>query len=205
MMKIHELQTLPVAPESDEALIDRALAGDEWAFTYLYRAHRDRVRALVRRDSGNPDETEDMVQMVFIKAFLGLADFRGQAAFTTWLTRIALNECANYVRSLKRRKTWLREVEDAAPAIQARWLPAAGEDPETAMVRKERSEIVRRSIRALPERHREAVCLHYLMERTYDEIAEELQVPMGTLKVWLYRGRHGVRRQVERLGMTGSS
>lgn len=200
-----ECRNLAVTPESDAELIARALSGDEWAYTYLYRAHRDRVRALVRRDSENPDETEDLVQMVFIKAFLGLADFRGQAAFTTWLTRIALNECTNYVRSLKRRKTWLSEIEDAVPAIQARWLPAAGEDPETAMVRKERREIVKRSINALPERHREAVCLHYLMDRSYDEIAEQLQVPMGTLKVWMYRGRQGLRREVERKGMASRS
>lgn len=200
-----EYATLQCTPESDAELIARALSGDEWAYTYLYRAHRDRVRALVRRDSENPDETEDLVQMVFIKAFLGLADFRGQAAFTTWLTRIALNECTNYVRSLKRRKTWLGEIEDAVPAIQTRWLPAAGEDPETAMVRKERREIVKRSIRALPGRHREAVRLHYLMDRSYDEIAEQLQVPMGTLKVWMYRGRQGLRREVERQGMARSS
>ena len=99
----------------------------------------------------------------------------------------------------------MREIEDAAPGIQARWLPAACEDPETAMVRKERGEIVMRSINALPESHREAVSLHYLMDRSYDEIAEVLQVPMGTLKVWLHRGRHGLRREVERLGVTGSS
>lgn len=200
-----EYATLQCTPESDAELIDRALSGDEWAFTYLYRAHRDRVRALVRRDSENPDETENLVQTVFIKAFLGLANFRGQAAFTTWLTRIALNECTNYIRSSKRRKTWMREIEDALPAIQARWLPATGEDPESAMVRKERREIVKRSIRALPERHREAVCLHYLMDRSYDEIARQLQVPLGTLKVWMYRGRQGLRREVERQGMARSS
>ena len=200
-----ECRNLDVTPESDAALIDRALAGDEWAYTYLYRAHRDRVRALVHRCATNADETEDLVQVVFIKAFLGLADFRGQAAFTTWLTRIALNECTNYVRSLNRRKTWLSEIEDAAPGIQARWLPAAGEDPETAMVRKERGEIVMRSINALPESHREAVSLHYLMDRSYDEIAEQLQVPMGTLKVWMYRGRQGLRREVERQGMARNS
>ena len=205
MEKKTEYRTLRCAPEPDEALIDRAIAGDDMAFLILFRRHRDRVRALVHRCATNADETEDLVQMVFIKAFLGLADFRGHAAFTTWLTRIALNECTNYSRSLKRRTTWMREVEDAAPAIQTRWLPAADEDPETALVRKERGEIVRRSIGALPERHREAVFLYYLMERSYDEIAEQLQVPMGTLKVWLYRGRHGLRREVERLGMTGDS
>lgn len=200
-----ECRSLPVAPESDASVIDRAIAGDDVAFQVLFRRHRDRVRALVYRCARNADEAEDLVQMVFIKAFLGLADFRGQAAFTTWLTRIALNECTNYLRSLKKRKIWLSEIEDAVPAIQARWLPAAGEDPETAMVLKERREIVKRSIRALPERHRDAVCLHYLMDRSYDEIAEQLQVPMGTLKVWMYRGRHGLRREVERQGLARSS
>ena len=200
-----EYRTLPVAPESDAAVIDRAIAGDDVAFQILFRRHRDRVRALVHRCARNADEAEDLVQMVFIKAFLGLAGFRGNAAFTTWLTRIALNECTNYLRSLKKRKIWLSEVEDAVPALRARWLPAADQDPETALVRKERREIVARSIRALPERHREAVCLHYLMERSYDEIVEQLQVPAGTLKVWLYRGRQGLRREIERLGTTGSS
>lgn len=200
-----EYRTLHCAPESDDALIDRAIAGDDVAFQVLFRRHCDRVRALVHRCARNADETEDLVQMVFIKAFLGLAGFRGHAAFTTWLTRIAMNECTNYLRTLKRRKIWLREVEDAVPALRARWRPASDEDPESAMVRKERRGIVMRSIRALPERHREAVCLHYLMERSYEEIVEQLQVPMGTLKVWLYRGRHGLRREVERLGMTGSS
>ena len=200
-----EYKNLHVAPESDAAVIDRAIAGDDVAFQVLFRRHRDRVRALVHRCARNADEAEDLVQMVFIKAFLGLAGFRGNAAFTTWLTRIAMNECTNYLRSLKKRKIWLSEVEDAVPALRARWLPAPDQDPETALVRKERREIVARSIRTLPERHREAVCLHYLMERSYDEIVEQLQVPAGTLKVWLYRGRHGLKREVERMGITGSS
>ncbi len=200
-----EYKNLHVAPESDAAVIDRAIAGDDLAFQVLFRRHRDRVHALVHRCARNADEAEDLVQMVFIKAFLGLAGFRGNAAFTTWLTRIAMNECTNYLRSLKKRKIWLSEVEDAVPALQARWLPVPAQDPETALVRKERREIVARSIRTLPERHREAICLHYLMERSYDEIVEQLQVPAGTLKVWLYRGRHGLKREVERLGVTGSS
>lgn len=205
MKRKTEYRTLPVAPESDEALIDRALAGDDVAFLVLFRRHRDRVRALVHRCARNADEAEDLVQMVFIKAFLGLAGFRGNAAFTTWLTRIAMNECTNYLRSLKKRKIWLSEVEHAVPALQARWLPAPHQDPETAMARKEHREIVARSIGALPERHREAVSLHYLMERSYDEIVEQLEVPAGTLKVWLHRGRQGLKREIERMGITGSS
>ena len=70
-------RTLPVAPESDAAVIDRAIAGDDLAFQVLFRRHRDRVRALVHRCARNADEAEDLVQMVFIKAFLGLAGFRG--------------------------------------------------------------------------------------------------------------------------------
>ncbi len=202
--KNSEYKTLQCAHESDATLIDRALAGDEWAYTYLYRAHRDRVRALVHRSARNADETEDLVQLVFIKAFQGLAGFRGQAAFSTWLTRIAMNVCTSHSLSMRKRKNWLSEVEDAAPALQARWRPTTHEDPEAVMVRKERRQIVMQSIGALPERHREAVWLHYVGERSYHEIVEQLQVPMGTLKVWLYRGRHRLRGEVERLGMTGS-
>ena len=203
-VKKSEYKTLQCAHESDATLIERALAGDEWAYTYLYRAHRDRVRALVHRSARNADETEDLVQLVFIKAFQGLAGFRGQAAFSTWLTRIAMNVRTSYSRSLRKRKNWLNEVEDAAPALHARWRPVPHEDPEAVMVRKERREIVMQSIQALPGRHREAVWLHYVGERTYHEIVEELQVPIGTLKVWLYRGRHQLRRDVERLGMARS-
>ncbi len=204
MKKKSEFQTLHCAPEPDATLIDRAVAGDDWAYQVLFRRHRDRVRALVHRCARNADETEDLVQLVFIKAFQGLAGFRGQAAFSTWLTRIAMNVCTSYSRSLRKRKNWLSEVEDAAPALQARWRPATHEDPEAVMVRKERRQIVMRSIGALPERHREAVWLHYVGERSYHEIVEELQVPIGTLKVWLYRGRHQLRREVERLGMAVS-
>ena len=160
---------------------------------------------LVHRCAGNADEAEDLVQLVFIKAFLGLAGFRGQAAFTTWLTRIAMNVCTNHLRFLKNRKNLLSEVNDAIPALQARWRASPDEDPEAVLARKERRRIVIDGIRALPERQREAVSLHYLMERSYDEIVEQLQVPKGTLKVWLYRGRHGLRREVERRGMTRST
>lgn len=200
-----ELMTLQCAPESDATLIDRAVGGDEWAYQVLFRRHRDRVRALVHRCASNVDEAEDLVQLVFIKTFLGLPGFRGQAAFTTWLTRIAMNVCTNYLRSLNKRRVWLSEVKDAVPALQARWRASPDEGPEAVMARRERRRTVIECIRALPERQREAVSLHYLMERSYDEIVEQLQVPMGTLKVWLYRGRHGLRREVERLGMTGSS
>ena len=203
--KKSEFLPLQCSPESDAALIDRAVAGDEWAYQVLFRRHRDRVRALVHRCAGNVDEAEDLVQLVFIKAFLGLPGFRGQAAFTTWLTRIAMNVCTNYLRSLKKRRVWLSEVNDAEPALQARWRASPDEGPDAVLARKERRRIVIEGIRALPERQREAVSLHYLMERSYDEIVEQLQVPMGTLKVWLYRGRHELRREVERLGVTRCS
>ena len=202
--KKNDPETLQCAPESDAALIDRALAGDDGAFEVLYRTHRDRVRAIVHRCTRKGDETEDLVQVVFMKAFQGLANFRGQATFSTWLTRIALNVCTSYLRTRRTQRNWLDEVDDAVPALQARWRPAPHEDPEAVMVRKERREIVMQSIQALPDRQREAVWLHYVRERSYHEIVEELQVPVGTLKIWLYRGRHRLRGEVERLGVTGS-
>ena len=106
-----------------------------------------------------------------------------------------MNVCTNYLRSLKKRRVWLSEVNDAESALQARWRASPDEGPEAVLARKERRQIVIDGIRALPERQREAIFLHYLMERSYNEIVEQLQVPMGTLKVWLYRGRHELRRE----------
>ena len=182
---------------TEQGLIERALAGDGSAFEALYWRHRPRVRATVARFVRHPDEAEDLVQVVFMKAFLGLMGFRGQSAFATWLTRIALNACTSHLRTERARKNRLDE---------AAGLPPNGrevEDPEAAAVRRERRALVLRGIRSLPAPHQEAMWLHYVQERSYHEIVEELQVPLGTVKVWLYRARNQLREALEKMGVGG--
>lgn len=194
----HKDRTFQRASETDTTLIDQARTGDEEAFEALYKAHHDRVHAMVARCTGYEEETEDLVQVTFMKAFQGLPHFRGASTFSSWLIRIALNVCATHLRTKGTQRNRLNEVERSAPVLQTWWNPTPHEDPEKMMLRKERRELVRQGIRALPTPHREAIWLHYIKERSYHEITEELQVPMGTVKIWLYRGRHQLRGKFER-------
>ena len=186
-------------PGTEQGLIEQALAGDGLAFEALYWRHHPRVRATVARFVRYPDEAEDLVQVVFMKAFMGLMGFRGQSAFSTWLTRIALNACTSHLRTKQARKNRLDEVERLPPDVRGREV----ENPEAATMRRERRALVRRGIRSLPAPHQEAMWLHYVQERSYHEIVEELQVPLGTVKVWLYRARNQLRGELEKMGVGG--
>lgn len=176
-------------PSVDEReTIDRALTGDESAYRRLYRTHRDRIAATIAQRTKDPDDVDDLVQMSFIRAFGALSRFRGDAAFSTWLTRIALNVCITHHQG---RRTFLPEsaLEDA---------PAVGRHatPEDELVRKERWNAVVAGIDELPPRYRSVMRLHYVEDRPYPELVERLGVPPGTLKTWLHRGRRLVRESL---------
>ena len=197
----HRSGTLEPPDEAEYTLIHRAAAGDEEAFEVLYRIHRPRVHATVARFLRNGDEVADLVQLTFMKAFQGLVGFRGQSAFSTWLTRIALNLCTTHLRTRRAQRNCLDEVARSITGSLNWWAPAPYENPEAAAAQKECRDLVRQGIRALPAKHREAIWLHYVKERSYHEITEELRVPLGTVKVWLYRGRNQLRDAFERMGI----
>ena len=187
----------------DTALIHRALAGDEGAFETLYRSHSGRVLAVVNRCAGDGDDRDDLVQVTFMKAFQALPGFRGQSAFSTWLTRIALNVCTSHLRARRVRENLHNDPGGFGLDLYPPWNPAIRDDPETEMIRKERRALVRRGIRALPSPLRKAVWLRYVQDKSYREITEALQVPMGTVKIWLYRGRHCLKGEFQKLGVSG--
>lgn len=163
--------------------IRKALEGDEKAFEILYKNHRQRVYAVVARRTQNQDEVEDLVQVAFIRAFQGLPAFRGEAAFSTWLTRIAMNVCVSHYHSRRVYDTRLNTYREGTAGF-----PRV-EDPEMALLRKEARSMVINGIESLPTRYRNAMWLRYVEGKSYDEIGSQLQVPMGTVKTWLYRGR----------------
>ena len=187
----------------DTALIHRALAGDEGAFESLYRSHSGRVFAVVNRCAGDGDDRDDLVQTTFVKAFQALPGFRGQSAFSTWLTRITINVCTSHLRARQVRENLHNGVGGFGLDLCPPWSPVIRDDPETEMVRKERRALVRRGIRTLPLPLRRAVWLRYVQEKSYREITEALQVPMGTVKIWLYRGRHCLKGEFQKLGVSG--
>ena len=189
--------------DEETKLIKRALAGDQSAFSNLYDTYRTNVVSVVRRRANDPDVVDDLIQQTFIRAFRSLPRFRGDSAFGTWITRIAINVCLSHRRSEKIRKDWMELLEDLEYAKAAICDSSRWETPEDVVQRNERRDIVIRGINKLPERYRKAMLMRYVNDWSYEEITQALQVPMGTVKTWLNRARHQLGRDFRRLGPQG--
>lgn len=178
-----------MSPVKEEEWIRRTLAGDSSAFGRLYEAYRARIRAVILVRTRSWEDAEDLVQVTFMRAFVALGGFRGEAAFFSWLMQIARNVCSTHLRLKRVRQAMMEEIEQCASASLEGWASAQVEDPEEVLYRKQCRELLGASIEGLPALYRKAVHLRYMEERSYLEIAGTLRVPMGTVKTWLYRGR----------------
>lgn len=174
----------------EEGLIRRAQQGDTAAFELLMNRHAPFVYNLALRTVGDPQEAEDMAQETFIRAWRTLPQFRRQAQFTTWLYRIAVNLCYNRLPGLK------AEVAALDPAEAADW---GGERPtvEGLVVTAEMQGRVQAALDSLPESYRLLLSLRHLQEMSYAEIAETMQMPLGTVKTGIFRGRALLREALE--------
>lgn len=166
---------------SESELIVRAQRGDERAFEELVRAHQRYVFNLAYRVLGDYNEAEDVAQEAFVRAWRGLPGFRGEARFTTWLYRIVSNLCVNRVPRLR------RDLEQTEPLHETMASP----DPTPADLfdGEERRAFLHGQLGRLPEKYRLVLTLRYLHGFSYAEIADVLQLPLGTVKTHLYRGR----------------
>jgi RNA polymerase sigma-70 factor (ECF subfamily) len=174
--------------DPDLALVRAAAGGDEDAFAELVRRHQRRVFNLARALTGNEDEAEDLAQETFIRAFRGLARFRGDSAFTTWLYRITVN----VFRSGRSRKSlWSRlwsvepERRHVGPAD-----PSPAADLEADLVRRD---LIDKALAEVPPDLRLAVTLRDIEGLEYREIAEVTGVPIGTVMSRIFRGRQRLR------------
>ena len=184
-----------MAPTDEKCLIRRTLNGDQNAFGHLYRVHLPRVYATVMGQIRNPDDIEDLVQLTFMRAFTALNTFRGESAFSTWLTRIALNTCLSHRRVLERRRLWQARTPESD--IVAAYGPGQCPDPEADLHQKEQIARVRQCIRTLPKPYRQAAWLRYVKDQSYAEMTQTLQTPVGTVKTWLYRARQHLKAGLE--------
>lgn len=171
---------------ADEELVRLAADGDKQAFAELVRRHQGKVRGLLLRLSANPSVADDLAQEVFLRAYRGLVGFEGRARFSTWLYRIAYNVFLNH-------RTRGRSF-DALP-VGFESLAAAPEDEHSAARCDMRRDLAA-AIAELPERYRVVVTLYYLQDVSYPEIAEVLDVPLGTVKTHLHRAKKLLRKQL---------
>jgi len=171
----------------DSEVIERATAGDREAFSRLVVMHEAKVRALLLRLSSDTTVSDDLAQEVFMRAYRGLVGFRGHSSFGTWLYRITYNVFLNH-RSRSKRFSALPEDYD---------VRAAAPEDALSVPRVDLRRDLRHAIGALPDRYRAVVVLYYLQEVTYPEIAEILDLPLGTVKTHLHRAKRILRRHMD--------
>lgn len=182
----------------ERALIERARAGDQDAFGVLVRLHQRQVYQLALRMLRDTEDATEAAQEVFLAAWQGLQGFRGDARFATWLYRIAYNYCLKAAEHRRRDATARAELaaESAHMHSPASALAARhAQDAEQAM-----RETIRGEIANLPPKYRAALVLRHLQDLSYEEMAEVMRVPIGTVKTHLFRARALLRERLEGLG-----
>ena len=178
--------------EGDQQLVERVQKGDNRAFDVLVLKYQHRIYSLVTRFIRDPDEVQDVVQEAFIKAYRALPGFRGESAFFTWLYRIAINTAKNYLVSRARRPPGADvDVEDAEQLESGAALrDLAG--PENQLMTEQLRAVIDKAIRALPEDLRTALTLREFEGLSYEEIAEVMRCPVGTVRSRIFRAREAV-------------
>jgi RNA polymerase sigma-70 factor (ECF subfamily) len=182
------------ADPSDEELVRRFRAGREEAFVALVERHERRVYNLAFRMLGKAEDARDATQDAFLSCFRKLSSFRGDAAFSTWLHRIAVNACYDSLRKRARTPVVSAEAPEPAPSPDHADRAAAAADVQQALL-------------AVPDEFRVVLVMHDAQDLPLEEIAGILQIPLGTVKSRLHRGRVALGRALTRepQGVPGSS
>ena len=171
--------------QGDRDLVIAASKGDVEAFAKLVGDYSSLVYRVALRLLGNDDDAQDASQEVWVRVWRNISRFRGESAFSTWLYRITVNTCLSIQQKQSRRDE--RELGDEVPYISE--PPGGDADPEAAALNAERREELQDALKHLRADHRAALVLRHMEGLSYAEIAEVLQVPNGTAKGWVSRGR----------------
>lgn len=181
----------------DFFLVESALAGNEKAFAKLMSRYKDAIYFMLLKMVNNKNDAEDLTLEAFGKAFKNLQQYSPNYAFSTWLFKIATNNCIDFLR--KRRGVYVsiennQENGDNDPPIKLR---SADPNPEEKMIRIQKAILMRRIVHKLKPRYRILVELRYFREYSYEEIAAELNLPLGTVKAQLFRAREMLFKMIE--------
>jgi RNA polymerase sigma-70 factor (ECF subfamily) len=180
---------------TDEQLVERALAGDGDAFGEVVRRWERKIYALAYAITGSVEEARDAAQETFIAAYRNLQGFRGEAKVSSWLHRIAVNQCITRQRRARVRAETAFDEEAAGDFLLS---TPSNDSPARATESRQRAEAVRRAVASLPHELREVVLMKEFEELTFQEIADALQIPLSTVKSRLYTALKQLRLRLER-------
>jgi len=183
----------------DQMLVERVQKGDKAAFDLLIRKYQHRIVSLVSRYVSDQAEALDVAQEAFIKAYRAIGNFRGDSAFYTWLYRIAINTAKNWLVAARRRPISL----DIDPGDSEGFEPFAalrdGDTPEHLALTDEIGEAINRAVEELPEELRTAILLRELEGMSYEEIAQAMDCPVGTVRSRIFRAREAIDKRIRPL------
>jgi RNA polymerase sigma-70 factor, ECF subfamily len=186
--------------EIDRQLVERAQRGDKRAFELLVEKYQRKLARLLSRFIRDPAEVEDVTQEAFIKAYRALPAFRGDSAFYTWLYRIGINTAKNYLMAMGRRAPTSTEVEaEEAEGFEEGEQLRDINTPESLLLSNEIAETVNSTIERLPEELRTAIQLREIEGMSYEDIAQVMNCPIGTVRSRIFRAREAIAEQLRPL------
>ncbi|MCY0388553.1 RNA polymerase sigma factor RpoE [Robbsia sp. Bb-Pol-6] len=184
----------------DQLLVERVQRGDKAAFELLVAKYQRKIVRLISRLVRDPAEVEDVAQEAFIKAYRAIPQFRGESAFYTWLYRIAINSAKNYLASQGRRAPTSTEADaEEAETFGDGELLRDINTPESVLMSKQIAQTVNAAMAGLPEELRMAISLREIEGLSYEEIAEMMNCPIGTVRSRIFRAREAIATKLRPL------
>lgn len=187
-------QSSSIKQEEEKLLLDRCRQGDRESFAQLMRLHEKQIYNFTYRMLGSEEEAEDLTQDIFVAAFRGIRGFRGEAKFSTWLYRIALNQTRNRIKYLSRRNFFAKQTRrldsrEYAPLDNPEFLADSGPSPEQWTLTKDLATQVQECLNQMPLQARQILILRDVQGFSYEELSEMLSLNPGTVKSRLHRAR----------------
>jgi RNA polymerase sigma factor (sigma-70 family) len=180
----------------DSRLIKAALAGSDAAYSQIMRKYHDAIFSFIYRMVHDHEQVEDLTQEAFIKAFSSLKNFNEEFAFSTWLYKIATNNCIDHIR---RRKLQMYSIDKPIESKDSDYtfeLPDETYEADKELISGQRAHMLQEAIDLLPEKYRRVIMMRHSEERSYEEIAKMLRIPIGTVKAHIFRAREILYKQL---------
>ena len=183
---------------NDFELVRQAKNGDQKAFEELVTRHRTMMFQIIFRMVRVREEADDLVQEAFIKAFHSIHSFNEEYSFSTWLYKIGTNNCIDYLRKKKLQTYSIDKNVETKDGELKHELPDRDETPEGVLIHTERSKLIQQAVDSLPEKYRRAIILRHVEEKSYEEIAKMMKLPIGTVKARIFRAREMLNKALRK-------
>ncbi|SFK19825.1 RNA polymerase sigma factor RpoE [Succinivibrio dextrinosolvens] len=183
---------------SDEAIVKRVQQGDVSAYNILVIKYQHKVAQIISKFVGNSADVNDVAQEAFIKAYKAINNFRGESSFYTWLYRIVVNAAKTYLESNSKRKNHIDVDSEEFQSIDSQGVLTSRESPDKIIESQELQQVILSAMNELPEELRQAIMLREVEGMTYEDMADLLQIPIGTVRSRIFRARQFIEERMSK-------